>query len=39
MWGTAGMGTDFLSQKSLMEMETTLQLMQFATPLPINWVV
>ncbi len=33
MWGTAGMGTDFRSRPDLMEMETTLQLMQFAVPL------
>ncbi|NPA28471.1 MAG: aromatic hydrocarbon degradation protein [Epsilonproteobacteria bacterium] len=33
MWGTAGMGTDFRDESSLMNMETTLQLMQFAVPL------
>jgi len=33
MWGTAGMGTDFRGESSLMDMETTLQLMQFAVPL------
>jgi long-chain fatty acid transport protein len=32
MWGTAGMGTDFRGNKMLMDMETTLQLMQFAVP-------
>ena len=33
MWGTAGMGTDFRGENSLMDMETTLQLMQFAIPI------
>jgi long-chain fatty acid transport protein len=33
MWGTAGMGTDFRGENSLMDMETTLQLMQFAVPI------
>ncbi len=32
MWGTAGMGTDFRDYNSLFNMETTLQLMQFAVP-------
>lgn len=32
MWGTAGMGTDFRGTVTLMNMETTLQLMQFAMP-------
>jgi len=32
MWGTAGMGTDFRGHSGLMDMETTLQLMQFAVP-------
>ncbi len=32
MYGTAGMGTDFRDNPSLFEMETTLQLMQFAVP-------
>ena len=32
MWGTAGMGTDFRGNDRLMNMETTLQLMQFAVP-------
>ena len=32
MYGTAGMGTDFRDNTSLMKMETTLQLMQFAVP-------
>ena len=33
MWGTAGMGTDFRGENTLFNMETTLQLMQFAVPL------
>jgi long-chain fatty acid transport protein len=33
MWGTAGIGTDFRGDSSLMDMETTLQLMQFAMPI------
>ena len=33
MWGTAGMGTDFRGNDQLMNMETTLQLMQFAVPI------
>ncbi len=33
MYGTAGMGTDFRGNASLFNMETTLQLMQFAVPL------
>jgi long-chain fatty acid transport protein len=33
MWGTAGVGIDFRGDSSLMEMETTLQLMQFAVPI------
>ena len=33
MWGTAGMGTDFRGDNTLFNMETTLQLMQFAVPL------
>ncbi len=32
MYGTAGMGTDFRGNPALMDMETTLQLMQFAVP-------
>lgn len=32
MWGTAGMGTDFKKYPDLFNMETTLQLMQFAVP-------
>ena len=32
MWGTAGMGTDFRGHPDLFDMETTLQLMQFAVP-------
>ena len=32
MYGTAGMGTDFRGNASLFDMETTLQLMQFAVP-------
>jgi long-chain fatty acid transport protein len=32
MWGTAGMGTDFRGTPQLFEMETTLQMMQFAVP-------
>jgi len=32
MWGTAGMGTDFRKNPDLFQMETTLQLMQFAVP-------
>ncbi len=34
MYGTAGMGTDFRNKDAnLMDMETTLQLMQFVTPI------
>ncbi len=33
MYGTAGMGVDYRKQNSLFNMETTLQLMQFATPI------
>lgn len=34
MYGTAGMGTDFRGKNAnLMDMETTLQLMQFVTPI------
>ncbi len=33
MYGTAGMGVNFRGTPTLMDMETTLQLMQFATPL------
>ena len=33
MWGTAGMGTDFRGNPLLFDMETTLQMMQFAVPL------
>ena len=33
MYGTAGMGVDFRGTPSLMDMETTLQLMQFAVPI------
>jgi len=33
MYGTAGMGTDFRGNATLMDMETTLQLMQFAVPI------
>ncbi len=32
MYGTAGMGTDFRGNPGLMNMETTLQLMQFVVP-------
>ena len=32
MFGTAGMGTDFRKYPDLFNMETTLQLMQFAVP-------
>ena len=32
MYGTAGMGTDFRGNPGLFDMETTLQLMQFAVP-------
>jgi len=32
MWGTAGMGTDFRGNPGLFDMETTLQMMQFALP-------
>jgi len=32
MWGTAGMGTDFRGNPGLFDMETTLQMMQFAVP-------
>ncbi len=32
MWGTAGMGTDFRGKTGLFDMETTLQLMEFAVP-------
>ena len=32
MWGTAGMGVDFRGNPMLFDMETTLQLMQFAVP-------
>ena len=33
MYGTAGMGVDFRGNPTHMDMETTLQLMQFAAPL------
>ncbi len=33
MYGTAGMGTDFRGNNGLFNMETTLQLMQFAVPI------
>ena len=33
MWGTAGMGTDYRSADSNMNMVTNLQLMQFGVPL------
>ena len=33
MWGTAGMGVDFKGTSRLMNMNTQLQLMQFAVPL------
>ena len=33
MYGTAGMGTDFRGNAGLFNMETTLQLMQFAIPI------
>jgi long-chain fatty acid transport protein len=32
MYGTAGMGVDFRGNSALFDMETTLQLMQFAVP-------
>jgi len=32
MYGTAGLGVDFRTEPSLMEMEATLQLLQFAMP-------
>ncbi len=33
MYGTAGMGVDFRGHNTHMDMETTLQLMQFAVPI------
>ena len=33
MWGTAGMGVDYRGTRKLMDMETNLQLMQFAVPI------
>ena len=33
MWGTAGMGTDYRTAASQMDMVTNLQLMQFGVPL------
>jgi len=33
MYGTAGMGVDFRGNSALFDMETTLQLMQFAVPI------